>query len=123
MTFIFFDREDHQVLVGNRDKDKRALMGEAARQLADKVYVTDDNPRYEEPAAIRQEILSQLNGHGVDIADRGDAIRLAVKELGQDDILVIAGKGHEQGQIIKDVVRDFDDVTVAKEAWSDVHAG
>jgi UDP-N-acetylmuramoyl-L-alanyl-D-glutamate--2,6-diaminopimelate ligase len=99
---------------GDRDPGKRAPMGAVAAELADLVVVTDDNPRSEDPAAIRREILSGAAEHGgatqvVEIADRRDAIRQAVDWAGPGDVVLIAGKGHETGQRTGDVVRPFDD--------------
>jgi UDP-N-acetylmuramoyl-L-alanyl-D-glutamate--2,6-diaminopimelate ligase len=103
---------------GDRDRGKRAEMGAAAARLADRVIVTDDNPRSEDPAAIRRDILAGAAGAG-EVAGRRAAIRLAIAEAGPGDIVLIAGKGHEQGQIVgagKDMrVLPFDDVTVARE--------
>jgi UDP-N-acetylmuramoyl-L-alanyl-D-glutamate--2,6-diaminopimelate ligase len=94
---------------GDRDRTKRPLMGEAAARLADLCIVTDDNPRSEDPAAIRAEVLAGCPG-ALEIGDRRAAIRAGVEELGEGDILVVAGKGHEQGQTIAGVVHPFDDV-------------
>jgi UDP-N-acetylmuramoyl-L-alanyl-D-glutamate--2,6-diaminopimelate ligase len=103
---------------GDRDQGKRAEMGEAAARLADKVIVTDDNPRSEDPAAIRRFILAGAPG-ATEIDGRREAIRAAIAEAGPGDIVLLAGKGHEQGQIVgagKDMrVLPFDDVTVARE--------
>ena len=93
---------------GDRDKGKRPLMGAAAVKLADDVIVTDDNPRSEEPATIRAEILAAAPG-AREIGDRAQAIRSAVAALNAGDVLVIAGKGHETGQYIKGVVHPFSD--------------
>jgi UDP-N-acetylmuramoyl-L-alanyl-D-glutamate--2,6-diaminopimelate ligase len=93
---------------GDRDKGKRPTMGEIASRLADRVYVTDDNPRGEDPAAIRKEIISAAPG-AVEIADRATAIAAATAELGVGDILLVAGKGHEEGQIIGSQVIAFSD--------------
>ena len=79
-----------------------------AAQKADRVIVTDDNPRSEEPAAIRAEILAAAPG-AVEIGDRGEAIRRAVGELARGDVLLVAGKGHESGQIVGDRVLPFTD--------------
>ncbi len=95
---------------GDRDRTKRPLMGRIATDLADVAIVTDDNPRTEAPAAIRAEILAGMI-EGREIGDRREAIRAAVQLLSQGDILVVAGKGHEQGQIVGDVVHPFDDVS------------
>jgi UDP-N-acetylmuramoyl-L-alanyl-D-glutamate--2,6-diaminopimelate ligase len=84
---------------GDRDAGKRPLMGEIAAEKADRVIVTDDNPRSEEPAAIRAAILRSAPGAG-EIGDRGEAIHRAVADLEAGDVLLIAGKGHETGQII-----------------------
>ena len=99
---------------GDRDAGKRPLMGEAAAAHADVVVVTDDNPRSENPAAIRASILSATPG-GQEIADRRRAIAAAITMALAGDIVLIAGKGHEQGQIVGDRVLPFDDVTVARE--------
>lgn len=99
---------------GDRDTGKRPEMGAIAVAQADYVIVTDDNPRSEDPAAIRAEVLEGAVG-AIDIGGRRDAIAAAVAEAGPDDIVLIAGKGHEQGQIVGDLVLPFDDVTVARE--------
>jgi len=99
---------------GDRDVGKRAEMGAVAARLADRVIVTDDNPRSEDPAAIRAAILEGAPG-AEEVAGRREAIRLAVREAGPGDIVLLAGKGHEQGQIVGDKVLPFDDVTVARE--------
>jgi len=99
---------------GDRDQGKRAEMGAAAARLADAVIVTDDNPRSEDPAAIRAAIIAGAPG-ARDVAGRREAIRLALAEAGPGDIVLIAGKGHEQGQIVGDKVLPFDDVAVARE--------
>jgi UDP-N-acetylmuramoyl-L-alanyl-D-glutamate--2,6-diaminopimelate ligase len=99
---------------GDRDVGKRAQMGEVAARLSDLVIVTDDNPRGEEPAAIRREILRGAPD-AREVAGRRDAIAAAVAQAGEGDIILLAGKGHEQGQIIGDRVLPFDDVAVARE--------
>jgi UDP-N-acetylmuramoyl-L-alanyl-D-glutamate--2,6-diaminopimelate ligase len=99
---------------GDRDKGKRAEMGEVAARLADKAIVTDDNPRSEDPAAIRRAIMSGAPG-AEEVAGRREAIRAAIAEAGPDDLILLAGKGHEQGQIVGDRVLPFDDVGVARE--------
>ena len=99
---------------GDRDAGKRPLMGEAAAAHADVVIVTDDNPRSEDPAAIRAAILRAAPGAQA-IADRRRAITHAVLMALAGDVVLVAGKGHEQGQIIGDRVLPFDDVTVARE--------
>ena len=83
-------------------------MAEAARRNADVVIITDDNPRSEDPAAIRAEILAGAQG-AREIGDRAEAIRAAMAGLAAGDVLVIAGKGHETGQYIKDTVLPFSD--------------
>jgi UDP-N-acetylmuramoyl-L-alanyl-D-glutamate--2,6-diaminopimelate ligase len=101
---------------GDRDRGKRPLMGKVAVELADVVIVTSDNPRSEDPLAIIQDVL-QGAGTGVEIdPDRRSAIRRAVTLAGPGDVVLIAGKGHEQGQDIAGVVHPFDDRTVAREA-------
>lgn len=100
---------------GDRDALKRPLMGEIAAKLADRVIVTDDNPRTEDPALIRKAILEKCPG-AEEIADRGEAIRTAISQLEQGDTLLIAGKGHETGQIIGDTVIPFSDQEAAMEA-------
>jgi UDP-N-acetylmuramyl-tripeptide synthetase len=93
---------------GDRDTGKRPLMGQAASHNADVVIVTDDNPRSEDPAAIRQAIM-QAADNALEISDREEAIYHAVSSMQSGDILVVAGKGHETGQIIGDEVLAFSD--------------
>jgi UDP-N-acetylmuramoyl-L-alanyl-D-glutamate--2,6-diaminopimelate ligase len=100
---------------GDRDHGKRELMGEIAARYGDMVIVTDDNPRSEDPAAIRAEVLKGAPD-ATEIGDRRRAIGEAVAIAGPEDIVLIAGKGHEQGQVVGDLVLPFDDVTVAREA-------
>ena len=103
---------------GDRDVTKRPQMGRIAEQLADVVFVTSDNPRSEEPASIIESILSGINQKNkvtVEV-DRAKAIELAVEKAGIDDILVVAGKGHETYQILRDRTIDFDDRLVVKTA-------
>ena len=99
---------------GDRDSGKRAEMGLIAEAMADRVIVTDDNPRSEDPAAIRAEILSKAP-EATEIGDRREAIRAAIGEACRGDIVLIAGKGHETGQSVGDLVLPFDDVEVARE--------
>ncbi|HEX7709434.1 MAG TPA: UDP-N-acetylmuramoyl-L-alanyl-D-glutamate--2,6-diaminopimelate ligase [Sphingomonadaceae bacterium] len=103
---------------GDRDQGKRKPMGEVASAQSDVVIVTDDNPRGEDPAAIRRMVLEGASG-AREIGDRREAIAAAIAEAGRDDIVLIAGKGHEQGQIVGagDEMRvlPFDDVSVARE--------
>ncbi len=100
---------------GDRDSGKRPMMGAVAAKLADSVIVTDDNPRGEDPARIRRQILLACPG-AREVADRQAAIFEAVGALRPGDVLAIAGKGHEQGQIIGGQVFPFDDVSVAQAA-------
>jgi UDP-N-acetylmuramoyl-L-alanyl-D-glutamate--2,6-diaminopimelate ligase len=99
---------------GDRDAGKRPLMGEVGTRLADRVYVTDDNPRTEPPAKIRQAIL-EAAPNAIEIGDRRQAIATAIAELAPSDLLVIAGKGHETGQIVGDETYPFDDAAIARE--------
>jgi UDP-N-acetylmuramoyl-L-alanyl-D-glutamate--2,6-diaminopimelate ligase len=93
---------------GDRDRGKRPLMGRIASEKADVVIVTDDNPRSEDPAAIRAEVLKGAPG-AQEIGDRARAIRTAVRDLRPGDLLLVAGKGHETGQIIGDRTLPFSD--------------
>ena len=93
---------------GDRDRGKRPMMGEIATRLADVVIVTDDNPRSEEPASIRAEIMAAAPG-AVEIGDRGEAIAEAVFMLKKGDTLIVAGKGHEPGQTVGETVLPFSD--------------
>ena len=99
---------------GDRDQGKRPEMGRVAAHVGDVVIVTDDNPRSEDPSRIRREILAGAPD-ARDVPGRRDAIAEAVAMAGADDVILLAGKGHEQGQIIGDRVLPFDDVTVARE--------
>lgn len=98
---------------GERDAGKRPVMGRIAEDLADRVIVTDDNPRGEDAAAIRTEIL-RGGPSATEIADRADAIATAMAELAAGDILVVAGKGHETGQIIGEEVLAFNDAEAVR---------
>jgi len=100
---------------GDRDAGKRLIMGEIAARLADVVIVTDDNPRSEDPAAIRAAILARAPS-AIEIGDRAEAIRAGVAMLGPGDALVIAGKGHEIGQIVGDTTLPFSDAEAARAA-------
>ncbi len=100
---------------GDRDSGKRPMMGEIAARLADSVIVTDDNPRSEDAAAIRQQVMAGAPD-AAEIGDRRAAIRHAVTTLGAGDALLIAGKGHEQGQIVGRRILPFDDVAEAVNA-------
>lgn len=99
---------------GDRDKGKRPEMGAIAASQSDIAIVTDDNPRTEDPATIRAEIVAGATGL-IEIGDRRAAIAEAIALAGPDDIVMIAGKGHEQGQIVGDRILPFDDVEVARE--------
>ena len=107
---------------GDRDRTKRGPMGEVAARHADDVLVTDDNPRSEDPAGIRRAILAGAP-RAREVASRGDAIRAAVAALGPDDVLVIAGKGHESGQIVGDRILPFDDRCAARRAVAALRDG
>ncbi|WP_273503087.1 UDP-N-acetylmuramoyl-L-alanyl-D-glutamate--2,6-diaminopimelate ligase [Paracoccus sphaerophysae] len=98
---------------GDRDRGKRPLMGEAARQFADVVFVTDDNPRTEDPAAIRAEVMAGAGPDATEVGDRAEAILRAVDVLEPGDALLICGKGHETGQIVGADVFPFDDAEQA----------
>ncbi|MEO1104680.1 MAG: cyanophycin synthetase, partial [Pseudomonadota bacterium] len=103
---------------GNRDKGKRPLMGEAATQGADVVIVTDDNPRSEDPATIRAAILGAAPG-ATEIGDRAEAIHAAIGMLQDGDALVVAGKGHEEGQIVGAETHPFSDRSCVLKALQD----
>jgi UDP-N-acetylmuramoyl-L-alanyl-D-glutamate--2,6-diaminopimelate ligase len=100
---------------GDRDRGKRPLMGTVAAEKADRVIVTDDNPRSEDAAAIRRAIVAAARG-AIEIGDRREAIRTAIAELRRGDVLLIAGKGHETGQIIGDRVVPYSDHEVVAAA-------
>ena len=108
---------------GDRDQGKRPEMGAVAAERSDLVIVTDDNPRGEDPAAIRAQVLQGANG-AREIGDRRQAIRAAIAEARAGDIVLVAGKGHEQGQIVGSGeamrVLPFDDVTVARECAAEL---
>lgn len=93
---------------GNRDTGKRPIMGQIAHELADVVYITDDNPRFEDADDIRNAIIPACPG-AYNIADRGKAIKMAIEALLPGDVLVVAGKGHETGQYVKGEVLPFSD--------------
>lgn len=101
---------------GDRDRLKRPLMGEAAARHADLVYVTDDNPRSEDPAAIRAEVMAGAGADAIEVADRAEAILRGVDALQPGDALLIAGKGHETGQIVGNDIYPFDDAEQASVA-------
>ena len=99
---------------GDRDQGKRPEMGAVAVKLSDVAIVTDDNPRSEDPAQIRREIMAGAPG-AIEVADRRAAIAEAIKMAEAGDIILLAGKGHETGQIVGDRVLPFDDALVARE--------
>jgi UDP-N-acetylmuramoyl-L-alanyl-D-glutamate--2,6-diaminopimelate ligase len=100
---------------GDRDRGKRPLMGRIAAELADRAILTSDNPRSEDPAAIIEEVLAGAPDLEVE-PDRRAAIELAIEGAREGDVVLIAGKGHEQGQDVAGVVQPFDDREVAREA-------
>ncbi|HZB38067.1 MAG TPA: UDP-N-acetylmuramoyl-L-alanyl-D-glutamate--2,6-diaminopimelate ligase [Beijerinckiaceae bacterium] len=104
---------------GDRDRGKRPIMGRIAVEKADVAIVTDDNPRTEVPASIRAEILAGAKG-AREIGDRSEAIHTAVRELRPGDVLVVAGKGHETGQIVGDRTLPFSDHDVLRAAIAEV---
>jgi UDP-N-acetylmuramoyl-L-alanyl-D-glutamate--2,6-diaminopimelate ligase len=104
---------------GDRDKGKRPLMAQAAAANADVVYVTDDNPRTEDAQTIRREVSSGAP-QATEIGDRAEAIAFAISNLMGGDVLLVAGKGHELGQIIGHVTKPFSDHDAVKAALSGV---
>lgn len=104
---------------GDRDKGKRPIMGEIAARLADVVIVTDDNPRSEEPAVIRSEIMAAAPS-ATEIADRAEAIRHAVQLMEAGDTLIVAGKGHEEGQTVGTTVLPFSDHVEVRKALEEL---
>jgi UDP-N-acetylmuramoyl-L-alanyl-D-glutamate--2,6-diaminopimelate ligase len=107
---------------GDRDAGKRPLMGQAGAQHADLVFVTDDNPRGEDPATIRAAVM-QGAPEAIEVGDRAEAILRGVDALGPGDALLIAGKGHESGQIIGDDILPFDDAEQASVAVGALDGG
>jgi UDP-N-acetylmuramoyl-L-alanyl-D-glutamate--2,6-diaminopimelate ligase len=99
---------------GDRDQGKRPEMGAVATRLSDVVIVTDDNPRSEDPAAIRSAIMSGAPG-ATEVGGRREAIAEAIRIANAGDIVLVAGKGHETGQVVGDRVLPFDDALVARE--------
>jgi len=99
---------------GERDTGKRAEMGAIAQQLAERIYVTDDNPRGEDAAMIRQEIIRSAPA-ARDVPGRREAIAAAISELGRHDVLLVAGKGHETGQIVNGHTHPFSDLEAVRE--------
>ena len=111
---------------GDRDREKRAMMGAVGARLADVLIVTDDNPRTEDPAAIRAAMLAGVTelpqaarADVIEDGDRASAIRRAVAMAGRGDTIIVAGKGHEHGQYVGDRVLDFDDAASAAAAIED----
>ena len=104
---------------GDRDVEKRSVMGVVACQFADHVIVTDDNPRFEDAAAIRHQVMKGCD-RAMEVGDRADAIRAAVAGLNEGDVLVIAGKGHESGQVIRDEILPFNDGEQARMAVAEI---
>ncbi len=107
---------------GDRDVAKRPLMGDAVRWNADVAFVTDDNPRREDPATIRAAIMAAIP-QATEVADRAEAILRGVDAIGPGDVLLIAGKGHEAGQTVGDTVYPFDDVEQASVAIAALDGG
>ena len=119
---------------GDRDRGKRALMAEVAERLADRVLVTDDNPRSEDPAAIRARVLAgareaiasaapgshDARVEAYDGGDRATAIEQALRLARAGDVVVILGKGHERSQQFADRTIDFDDVAVTQDRWAQI---
>lgn len=104
---------------GDRDSGKRPMMGQVAAEQADRIVVTDDNPRREDPASIRRQVLAGCPD-AADIGDRAEAIATTIKSLGPDDVLMIAGKGHETGQVLGTETLPFDDAKVARDMIRDL---
>jgi UDP-N-acetylmuramoyl-L-alanyl-D-glutamate--2,6-diaminopimelate ligase len=107
---------------GDRDPGKRPMMGELAHRLADQVVLTSDNPRAEDPARILRDIVAGAGAGAEVVPDRAEAIRRAILAAAADDVVVIAGKGHEPYQEINGVRHPFSDVEqtrAALEAWND----
>ena len=107
---------------GDRDQAKRPMMGRIAEQFADVVIITDDNPRFEEAAAIRADILAGMQEAGIEIANRRQAIKAAWAMAEHDDIILIAGKGHETTQQLGDLKVPFSDIDVVTELLSESQA-
>ncbi|WP_408899607.1 UDP-N-acetylmuramoyl-L-alanyl-D-glutamate--2,6-diaminopimelate ligase [Nocardioides sp. R1-1] len=111
---------------GDRDRGKRPVMGAIAAELADLVIVTDDNPRSEDPAAIRAEVLAGARSGPAEVLEVGDrraAIATALRGAGPGDVVLVAGKGHETGQEVAGVVHPFDDREIVRELIADLPAG
>ncbi len=106
---------------GDRDPGKRPIMGKIAVEAADLAIVTDDNPRSEDPAAIRRAVLAGALG-AIEIGDRAEAIRTAVRGMGAGDVVLVAGKGHETGQIVGSRTLPFSDHEAVAAAIRDLAA-
>ena len=106
---------------GDRDKSKRKIMGMIANKYANSVYITDDNPRSENPDSIRKSIYLKCK-KAINIEDRRKAIKLAINNLKAKSILIIAGKGHEKKQFFKNKAVIFDDVKIAKSIIKNINA-
>ena len=100
---------------GDRDATKRPLMGQAAHENADAVIVTDDNPRSEDPAAIRAAVRRGAP-EALEVGDRAEAIAAALAAMAAEDLLLIAGKGHETGQVVGATTLPFDDAEQTRQA-------
>jgi len=107
---------------GDRDRGKRPIMGAIGAKMCDTVIITDDNPRTEDAASIRAEIRTGAP-QSLEIASRGDAIAHAIGMMGQGDVVIVAGKGHETGQIVGDVVLPFSDFDVVSKALAAISSG
>ncbi|MBS1838074.1 MAG: UDP-N-acetylmuramoyl-L-alanyl-D-glutamate--2,6-diaminopimelate ligase [Actinobacteria bacterium] len=105
---------------GDRDRTKRPRMGEVACRMADRVVITDDNPRTEDPAGIREAIRAGCVGAPLVVADRREAIEVALSSAEPGDVVVVAGKGHEQGQDVAGVITPFDDREVVAELLAEM---
>ncbi|NMB97028.1 MAG: UDP-N-acetylmuramoyl-L-alanyl-D-glutamate--2,6-diaminopimelate ligase, partial [Clostridiaceae bacterium] len=109
---------------GNKDKGRRFGMGEVSGKLADFTIITSDNPRSEDPLAIINDIetgIKKTDGKYIKIVDRKEAIRYAIEHAQSNDVIVIAGKGHETYQIFKDKTIHFDDREVVREILNEIN--
>jgi len=100
---------------GERDKKKRSIIGKIAKKHCRKIFITDDNPRNEDPKKIRDTIMKSCKKLAVNIGNRKEAIKTAIKELGTNEILLVAGKGHEKIQDYGNRILNFSDKKVIKE--------
>jgi UDP-N-acetylmuramyl tripeptide synthase len=110
---------------GDRDALKRPVMGRIAREMADHVFVTSDNPRFEDPMRIINDVLAGMDGGGASyevVPDRAEAIERAIAEADAGDVVVIAGKGHEPYQLVRGDQLPFSDVRAAEAAIRKVNA-